>query len=408
MNTTVATTPYEDHREHVLRVLARRCGWLDAGEREAAFHDAYLVFLQKQRSGDLDTTAMNAPQLRAYLVQTAIHKALDEGKRAGRKRSQPLGETIEATVPDATRTPDEHAAASFESARVREIVAELPERQSAIVKLRYFFDRTPAEIQDFLSITERAYRRDLERATRTIADQFELVRDDRFCDTKRSVILAYVTGVAGPGRARRAREHLAGCPGCASWAAELRESARKVAALLPVPPAALDPHGLERFVGFADGGRQTLTDGFTAVKQQVAALATRLDPSTAAFASGTRPGAATAAIVGCLAVGGGAAGYCAIEGLPVPLKQAEAAPAHNRPRPKLSPAAAAAQAPVRVTSRARVAPAKRHRSAPKRKPRNRAGTSSPPAGADEFGFEALTRPAPAPAPPPAPPGEFDP
>jgi hypothetical protein len=73
---------YEDHRSYVLGVLRRKCGWLDQDEREAAYHDAYAVMLEKERDGRLDTAAMDPRQLRAYITQTAIHKALDEGKRA--------------------------------------------------------------------------------------------------------------------------------------------------------------------------------------------------------------------------------------------------------------------------------------------------------------------------------------
>jgi hypothetical protein len=169
---------------------------------------------------------MAPEQTRAFLTQTAINKALDEGKRAGRKRSVPLGDT-EYTEPDLGRAPEDLVAAGLDSARVREIVAELPARRQAIVKLRFFFDRTPDEIQRSLGITERAYRRELERATKYISERYELVREGNFCDSRKSVILAYVMGIAGPGRAQAAQEHLSTCPSCAAWAAELRDSKRR-------------------------------------------------------------------------------------------------------------------------------------------------------------------------------------
>lgn len=219
-----APTPYEQHRDYVLAVLSRRCGWLSRDEREEAFHDAYAVVLEKERAGALELDKMAPEQVRAFLTQTAIHKGLDEGKRAGRKRSVPLGDT-EFTEPDPHRAPEDLVAAGMESARVREIVAELPERRQAIVKLRFFFDRTPTEIQSSLGITERVYRRELERALRHIVERYELVREGNFCESRKSVILAYVMGMAGPTRARAARDHLATCPSCASWAAEFRERA---------------------------------------------------------------------------------------------------------------------------------------------------------------------------------------
>jgi RNA polymerase sigma factor (sigma-70 family) len=218
--------PYQQHRDYVLTVLSRRCGWLDPEEREEILHEAYVVVLTKQRDGAIDIDAMAPQQVLAFLTQTAINKGLDEGKRVGRKRSVLMGED-EPTDPDPGRLPDELAAADMESARVREIVEELPDPKREIVKLRFFLERTPDEIQRALGISERVYRRHLERAVRYIHKRYERVREGSFCDDRRSMILAFVRGIAGPGRARAARAHLATCPSCASWAAELREASRR-------------------------------------------------------------------------------------------------------------------------------------------------------------------------------------
>jgi RNA polymerase sigma factor (sigma-70 family) len=164
---TAAEARYVEDRRYVLAVLARRCGWLEPGEREAVLHDAFLVLLRKQAAGRLDTAAMDPRELRAYLVQTAVNKALDVGKRAERRRSGPLGWEALA-VADPAPTPFDHAAAGFERAQVRALVAELPRRQAAVVALRFYLEQTPAEIQRQLGISERTYRRTLERAMRTL------------------------------------------------------------------------------------------------------------------------------------------------------------------------------------------------------------------------------------------------
>jgi RNA polymerase sigma factor (sigma-70 family) len=213
-----------------LAVLARRCGWLDPSDREALLHDAYTVFLEKQRAGQLDVGRMRAPQVRAYLTQTALNKAMDEGKRAGRRRSVSLDDGLVLDSADPDRQLDERLAARFDDARVREIVAELPERQQLVVNLRFFFNRTPREIQRQLEITERVYRRELERATRHLARRLTQVREGTFCDSLRSVILAYVAGVAGPSRRLEARRHLESCPACAHWAMAQLTDVRRCAA----------------------------------------------------------------------------------------------------------------------------------------------------------------------------------
>ena len=208
----------------MLRVLGLRCQWLDPSDREALLHDAYAVYLEKQCAGLLDTRMMRPAQIRAYLTRTALNRAMDEGKRASRSRSVSLDAEQPPIDPaDGGVELDEQLAACLNDARVREIVAELPKRQQIVVKLRFFFDRTPQDIQRHLAISERVYRRELERATRHIARRYQLVREGSYCESRRSLILAYVAGVAGPTRTLDARRHLQSCLACARWAAELRE-----------------------------------------------------------------------------------------------------------------------------------------------------------------------------------------
>jgi RNA polymerase sigma factor (sigma-70 family) len=400
----VSPDAYSEHRDYVLAVLARRCGWLRAEDREAILHDAYLVLLEKQRDGTLDPAAMAARELRAYLVQTAINKTLNEGQRAERRRTEPLDDTALA-APDAARSPEERAAASLDRARLQEIVGELPRRRQAIVKLRFFFDRTPEEIQGYLGITERAYRRELERAMRQLGEQYELVRRGSYCDSRRSMILALVAGLSGPNRARDAREHLRSCPGCAHWAAAMREQARDVAAVLPVPPAALDPGPFERLSGALESAREALLG-----------TAARVDPG---YATAARPGSVAAAVAGCIALGGGAT-YCVVQGVPGPLRGALGAERAERPRAERR-APRTTRAPEPAPIRAVMTPAPTRTPAPERRERpRRTPTPQPtapaaaPAVAQEFGAEGSGQPI---SPPPAesgggggapPAGEFDP
>ncbi len=263
---------YREHRSYVLAVLARRCRWLADDERESILHDAWAVLLEKERSGALTVAAMRPQQVRAYLTQTAINKALDEGRRS-RSRDEPLGDRddFEASVP----APETIVDAAMEGARVREIVGELTERQQKIVKLRFFFDRSPTEVQRLLGLTERAYRRDLERAMALVSKRYELVQDGRFCETRASLIRAYVAGIAGPNRARDARAHLAECPSCRHFALELRGATRQVAAALPLPAMVAARGPLGQLVEAMSGGRDAVSDVAASVKQHGAALMSR-------------------------------------------------------------------------------------------------------------------------------------
>ena len=347
------STPYEEHRDYVLSVLARRCGWLDPSDREALLHDAYAVFLEKQRDGALDTESMRTPQVRAYLTQTALNKAMDEGKRAGRRRSVSLdNEDLGIDPIDPGRDLDDRLASSFDDARIREIVAELPERQQMIIKLRFFFDRTPDEIQRYLGVTERVYRRELERASRHIATRIELVRSGTFCDSRRSLILAYVNGIAGPHRVVEARRHLATCPACASLVRDLRSAVDRAALVVPAP--LLTEVVLRSGRWWVIPGHATrvrMAELASRTRTRTAGAAVRLDPAKAMTIAGSRPGAAAAVIVGCLAAGSGAT-YCAVNGLPEPVRSLVGAepPHHHVTRPVRTEAHSARPATVAVAS----------------------------------------------------------
>jgi RNA polymerase sigma factor (sigma-70 family) len=342
-----ATTPYEQHRDYVLNVLARRCRWLEPDERESMLHDAYMVFLQKERDGLLDVAAMRPEQVRAYLTQTAINKAMDDGNRARRKRSVALEDAGGLEVADQRPDTVERFVRGYDAERVREIVDELPERQQLVVKLRFFLDLSPTEVQQHLGITERAYRRDLERAMRALSDDVDLVRRGTSCDQRRSLILAYVAGIAGPNRVLAAKRHLATCSGCAAWAAELRTTAHQAGALVPLPlggAAVHHEHWWQKAVDHATGWML------------------RADPGATSALGAARPGAVAALVAGCLTVGGTT--YCAVDlggHRPAPVQHHHVAqratpPSHTtttmrRPDP---PAARTATTPrKRISSHAR-------------------------------------------------------
>jgi RNA polymerase sigma factor (sigma-70 family) len=214
----MTATAYEQHRDYVLAVLRHRCGWLDPSDREALLHDAYIVLLEKQHEGHLDVEKMRAAQVRAYLTQTALNKAMDESKRMGRRRTVSLDDESLMFDPVSPGLElDEQLAVALDRRRVREIVADLPERQQAVITLRLLLDRTPEEIQRRLGVTSRIYRRELETGLRQVAEQLELHRRGAYCASRRSLLLAWLAGVAGPRRVHAARRHLADCPACARW-----------------------------------------------------------------------------------------------------------------------------------------------------------------------------------------------
>ena len=304
---------------------------------------------------------MHPRQLRAYLAKAAVRKALDERKRAETRLTVPLGPAAE-NRPDPARPLEDRVVGALDASAIRELVAELGPRQRAVLQLRFALELEPAEIQAVLGISSRAYRKDLERAVRHLALRYELVRDGRWCDTRRSLVLAYVAGVAGPRKALAAKAHLAACPGCARMAGELRQASEQAAALLPLPEIAAHHGGLQRVSDMFTAAREGIGELGGGVKQHAVGLASRAsDPTPLA---GARPGAAAAAIAGCLAIGSGAT-YCAVEGIPDPLRgplglEVRAQDTHraatkkgHKPR---QPSAAQVEAPAPVVTSPQEAP----------------------------------------------------
>ncbi len=343
----------------MLAVLARRCGWLDPSDREALFHDAYALVLEKEQQGQLDLEQMHERQVRAYLIQTSLNKALDEGKRAERRLTTALDDDA-AGQPDVAERLEERVVSAMEGAPVREIVAELPARQQAIVKLRFYFERSPQEVQKLLGMTERTYRRQLERAMKKMAARYELVLSGEWCEDHRSLIIAYVGGLADAEELRLARAHLKGCPGCARMAAELRLATRRTAALLPLPAIPFADGPLIRLADGANALRDVATELVHGAARHVASLFSRVDPAAVTYATTARPGALSATLAACVVLGG-TTSYCVVEGVPGPLRAAlgveQAASKEDdderepkpRPEPTPAPATPAVVAPVPTT-----------------------------------------------------------
>lgn len=164
-----ASVRYHENRRYVVGVLGRRCRWLEPCQLEDIFHDSYLVLLEKFASGGLDPADMSAAQVRAYLTQTAIFKALDQGKQAARRHAVSLDREDLAEVPSAEPPIEEQVIVRDDSRRLQEAVTLLPERRRRVIELRYYLGCDPRQIQEHLGVTRDIYRHELERGTRAVA-----------------------------------------------------------------------------------------------------------------------------------------------------------------------------------------------------------------------------------------------
>ena len=128
------------------------------------------MLLEKRRSGALDTDDMPAGQVRAYLTQTAIHKALDQGKRAARHHSVSLDRDDFVELGSPGPAIEEQVIAREDARRLQDAVTLLPERRRQVIKLRYYLGCDPREIQERLGVSRDVYRHELERGTRAVIE----------------------------------------------------------------------------------------------------------------------------------------------------------------------------------------------------------------------------------------------
>jgi DNA-directed RNA polymerase specialized sigma24 family protein len=122
---------YRAQGGYVLGVLARRSPFIRPEDRQAVYHDAFALVLEKARCGRLDVDAMRPRQLRAYLTKVAVLLARERIRWGELPHTHPLTESdIEQENGD--EPAEERVADGSELAVLREIVAELPERQRAV------------------------------------------------------------------------------------------------------------------------------------------------------------------------------------------------------------------------------------------------------------------------------------
>jgi DNA-directed RNA polymerase specialized sigma24 family protein/outer membrane biosynthesis protein TonB len=377
---------YVHHRSAVLRALAARHRQLDADTRAELYHDAWTSVLKRRADG------VEIEDLRSYLVGAASKLAAKKvyGADSRRRITFDPQESPFVAVADRSSTPEERVLADDEARRVRLMVDELGGVVGAVLKLRLDQGLEPREIREHLGLTDRQYRRAAERAAKALMQQFALFESDAWEKRRRSLLSACLMGIASERQAAKARRLVSEDPYSRALLGELRQVGERAAAMLPLPAAATGaPSG--RVAELLAAAKEQLTDLVVGAKQNAASLAHRVtDPTPLA---GARPGAAAAAVAGCLMAGGGT--YCAVEGVPDPLVrplgiEQQQARAEEKP-PRTETQAAHPPPPVVTTPITEQAPPP-----PAPEPEPHPAPAEPP-------------PAPEPAPPPPPPeNEFEP
>jgi RNA polymerase sigma factor (sigma-70 family) len=295
--------------------LAARHPERPVDEIEEAVQAAVTAFLA-------EAEAINDPGAAYAWLRTTAHRIL--GHEADRRRREvavdPTAGGLERPTAVEAEPAGELMAGEDESDLaevIRELAASFPPRRREVFAL-WAAGRKRPQIAAELGMRERVVKREL----------LEIMEEGRIalvrrsgggCEQGESLVTRFVCGLAGTGEAAQARLHLERCGRCTSFAERMGEWREKAGALLPLPTMeAASPGLVGRTVGRVGEGiasvkRQVLGGG-AQVKQQaaVAGYTRGADPTAL---TGIRPGAVAAVVAGCLAVGGGAATYCAQNGV---------------------------------------------------------------------------------------------
>lgn len=363
---------YERHRAAVLGLLAKRFPRFDADERLAIYHDAWARVLTKRERGE------KIDSLRAYLLATAGAEALHVLSRG--KIPTPVGpdDPRLAGLSD-DRPPLEEQVVTRDQARIaRSLLDTLDERQRDVLKLRWDLQLSGSEVRAALGLSVRQYRRLAEEGAAALAERVEELESGQWSRRTRSLLVACLVEVTRDGQrrigiaSRRQREEaqrlLDSDPHVAALYAEIRRSVHGAAALLPLPVFAINPGAspVAHLAELASETRGQLSNAFETAKQHTTSLYIRAaDPTL--LTGGPRPGTAVAAVVGVLAVGGGAYGtYDAVStskpsqptaapqtAIPAPVASLASSPEPSRakrlvrprPEPELQPNKASASQP---------------------------------------------------------------
>lgn len=407
---------YREFWPAVRALLRTRYSGLD--DQEEIYQEAWTELLEYEASGNV------VRDTRALLKTIAERRARDRLRNYRPVVADPESVAFLGAV-DAAPSPEEQVQVRLDAAAIRQVIDILDEREAAALKLRYDLLLDAAEISRRLGIAPKRLEKVMTSAYRQIADALapEAGGESPWSRRQRSLLLACEAGVASERQRQKASRMLEVDPRCRATLAELREAARDVAAVLPLPVVAAEPERTRRvFEVLTDAVDRFLPGSRRAGRQLAESVApsTSAEPVAAGVAALGAGGAAKLALV-CLAAGGTAAVCLGVNRSPVrEAPKAEAAPRVVAPKPTFSEP----RAGTLLASRPKIAtPAKARRRAPT-STRPPAKTETPvssktslpaispaPAGSTEFGPGAVGS-APAPTQPAVAPsnggGEFTP
>jgi len=301
-----------EHAESLLRVARRHS--LCADDAQDAYQRAVEIFLRHART-------LDAADAHKWLHTVTKHEAMRV--RAQRSRNV-TGDDVDfdGHVAGALPTPDEQLASFDLLTQSAEALQRLKPQELRALWLK----AQGHSYQEIAEITQWSYtkvNRCLTEGRRSFLNRYAEIGSGAECRRWEAVLSAVADGEATARDLAAVRPHLRHCPACRAHVRDLRETTRRVAALLPVPVAAETVDHGSLFARLHDAL-------FSTVQERAVATATKLQAGVEV----ALPGKLAVVAASAAAIGGGVA----VEQAVTDPQRATARPAAVRKAPAPRPA----------------------------------------------------------------------
>jgi RNA polymerase sigma factor (sigma-70 family) len=303
----------------------------DDDEVEDIYANAWLGTL---RALERRHHLLSDEEIRRYVFAAVANHASKELRRRKRRPTAPL-DNVHAIADDGV-PPDERAAKVEESRLTRDLLSSLPPRRRAVMLFRYGWGLEPRQVCGLVKgLSPRAYRKEITRGIDELTEKLRLVQNGEWCADRESVLKAYAAGLADTEQQRQAQHHLSHCRQCSEFVGRLTGHLHDLGGSVVVPSAvdALDDGRLslaDRVGDAAHRLRESVTSflgsqGGDGASDPAAQAVSTSSAARGAGAAGTGAlaklaGIGTAAKLGALCLGGGAAATACLAAGVIPAK----------------------------------------------------------------------------------------
>lgn len=165
---------YQRHAQTLLRFI-----WSHVHTREDAEDVLLEVFLAALSRGVL--ACLSEAEQQAWLRRVAYHKCIDIHRRVQRRPVVPLDSALDLLYEDEEQAPEQQTLRMEEHARLRALLARLPEQQQIVLRLHFAYNLRGPEIARRLNKSEGSVRKQLSRALNHLREMYgeQLEKGDR-------------------------------------------------------------------------------------------------------------------------------------------------------------------------------------------------------------------------------------